>query len=90
MGAAVNQSAMNVANSLGAALGGVVIARGHGYLAPTWVGLALAAGGLGLAALSFATERRRPTAKLEGAGSLPGEPARSLRERGTPARPGRR
>jgi predicted MFS family arabinose efflux permease len=58
MGAAVNQSAMNVANSLGAALGGVVIARGYGYLAPTWVGVALAVGGLGLAALSFATERR--------------------------------
>ena len=58
MGAAVNQSAMNVANSLGAALGGLVIARGYGYLAPTWVGVALAVGGLGLAALSFATERR--------------------------------
>ena len=59
MGAAVNQSAMNVANSLGAALGGVVIARGYGYLAPTWVGVGLAVAGLGLAAVSFATERRR-------------------------------
>jgi len=59
MGAAVNQSAMNVANSLGAALGGLVIARGYGYLAPTWVGAGLAVAGLGLAALSFATERRR-------------------------------
>jgi MFS transporter, DHA1 family, inner membrane transport protein len=58
MGAAVNQSAMNVANSLGAALGGVVIARGYGYLAPTWVGVGLAAAGLGLAALSFTAERR--------------------------------
>jgi DHA1 family inner membrane transport protein len=58
MGAAVNQSAMNVANSLGAALGGVVIARGYGYLAPTWVGVGLAVAGLGLAALSFTAERR--------------------------------
>ncbi|MFI7547303.1 MFS transporter [Actinoplanes sp. NPDC049599] len=58
MGAAVNQSAMNVANSLGAALGGLVIARGYGYLAPTWVGVGLAVAGLGLAALSFRTERR--------------------------------
>jgi DHA1 family inner membrane transport protein len=59
MGAAVNQSAMNVANSLGAALGGLVIARGYGYLAPTWVGVVLAVAGLGLAAAGFATERRR-------------------------------
>jgi DHA1 family inner membrane transport protein len=59
MGAAVNQSAMNVANSLGAALGGLVIARGYGYLSPTWVGVGLAGAGLGLAAVSFATERRR-------------------------------
>ncbi|GAA0805485.1 MFS transporter [Spirilliplanes yamanashiensis] len=58
MGAAVNQSAMNIANSLGAALGGVVIARGHGYLSPAWAGLVLAAAGLGLAAVSFGLERR--------------------------------
>ena len=64
MGAAVNQSAMNVANSLGAALGGLVIARGYGYLAPTWVGVALAVAGLGLAALSFARERRAASAVL--------------------------
>ncbi|WP_436535656.1 MFS transporter [Actinoplanes sp. HUAS TT8] len=59
MGAAVNQSAMNVANSIGAALGGVVIAWGWGYLAPAWTGLALSAAGLILAALSFALDRSR-------------------------------
>ena len=58
MGAAVNQSAMNIANSLGAALGSVVITAGFGYLAPARVGLVLAVLGLGLAALSFAAERR--------------------------------
>ncbi|MGI5177338.1 MFS transporter [Dactylosporangium sp. CA-152071] len=58
MGAAVNQSAMNVANSLGAALGGLVIARGWGYLAPAWVGIALGVVGLGLAAVSFLVEDR--------------------------------
>ncbi|GLY02834.1 MFS transporter [Actinoplanes sp. NBRC 101535] len=58
MGAAVNQSAMNVANSLGAALGGVVIARGLGYLAPAWTGLALSVVGLAMAALSFTLDRR--------------------------------
>ncbi|ETK36873.1 MFS transporter [Microbispora sp. ATCC PTA-5024] len=62
MGAAVNQSAMNVANSLGAALGGVVIARGLGYVAPGWVGVVLGLVGFALAATSFALEasRRRP------------------------------
>ncbi|MET8370869.1 MFS transporter [Micromonospora sp. DT68] len=58
MGAAMSQSAMNVANSLGAALGSVVIAAGFGYLAPAWVGVVLAILGLGLAVLSYATERR--------------------------------
>ena len=58
MGAAVNQSATNLANSLGAALGGLVIARGLGYLAPSWVGIGLAATGLLLAATSYAVEAR--------------------------------
>jgi DHA1 family inner membrane transport protein len=58
MGAAVNQSATNVANSLGAALGGLVIAWGYGYLSPAWVGAALGVAGLGLAALSFALDAR--------------------------------
>jgi DHA1 family inner membrane transport protein len=53
MGAAVNQSATNVANGVGAALGGAVIAAGWGYLASAWIGVALAATGLALAALSF-------------------------------------
>ncbi|MFI5935172.1 MFS transporter [Actinoplanes sp. NPDC051494] len=58
MGAAVNQSAMNIANSLGAALGGLVIARGFGYIAPSWVGVVLAVIGLALAAVSFTLDRR--------------------------------
>ncbi|GIF07358.1 MFS transporter [Actinoplanes siamensis] len=63
MGAAVNQSAMNLANSLGAALGGLVIARGYGYLAPAWTGVALAVVGVALAATSFALDRQ-PVADL--------------------------
>jgi DHA1 family inner membrane transport protein len=62
MGAAVNQSAMNIANSLGAALGSVVIAAGLGYRAPAWAGVILAAAGLALAAAGFAADRHaRPT-----------------------------
>lgn len=58
MGAAVNQSAMNIANSLGAALGGAVIAAGLGYRAPAWVGVGLGVAGLALAAVGFAVDRR--------------------------------
>jgi DHA1 family inner membrane transport protein len=59
MGAAVNQSAMNIANSLGAALGGAVIAAGLGYRAPAWVGAGLGLAGLALAALGFTVSRSR-------------------------------
>ncbi|MCG5469276.1 MFS transporter [Micromonospora sp. LAH09] len=58
MGAALNQSAMNIANSLGAALGSVAIAAGLGYLAPARVGVVLAIVGLALGMISFAVGRR--------------------------------
>ncbi|MET7667670.1 MFS transporter [Micromonospora luteifusca] len=58
MGAAVNQSAMNIANSLGAALGSVAIAAGFGYLAPARVGIVLGILGLALGVVSFAAGRR--------------------------------
>jgi DHA1 family inner membrane transport protein len=64
MGAAVNQSAMNIANSLGAALGGAVIAAGLGYRAPAWVGVGLGVAGLALAAVGFAVDRRRRPATV--------------------------
>jgi DHA1 family inner membrane transport protein len=58
MGAAVNQSAANVANSIGAALGSVVITAGLGYRAPAVVGVVLGTVGLALAATSFARDGR--------------------------------
>jgi len=58
LGAALVHSALNIANSVGAALGGVVIAAGAGYLAPSWVGVGLGVLGLGLAVLSFRYEDR--------------------------------
>jgi len=51
LAAAVNHSALNLGNSLGAFVGGAVIAAGWGYLAPTWVGLALCAPGILFAVL---------------------------------------
>ena len=57
MGAAMNHAALNVANALGAWLGGLVIAAGWGYRAPAIVGAALA--GLGLLVLAWSASLRR-------------------------------
>lgn len=51
LAAAVNHSSLNLGNSFGAFLGGAVIAAGWGYVAPTWVGLALCVPGILLALL---------------------------------------
>ena len=58
LAAAINHSALNLGNSLGAYLGGVVIAAGLGYLSPTWVGLLLCVPGVGLALVSLGLSRR--------------------------------
>ena len=41
LSAALNHSALNVGNALGAALGGIVIAAGWGAASTAWVGLVL-------------------------------------------------
>jgi DHA1 family inner membrane transport protein len=46
LGAALNHSALNIANALGAWLGSIVIAAGHGYRAPSLVGAGLALAGV--------------------------------------------
>lgn len=58
LAAASIHSAFNLANSLGAWLGGITIAAGLGYGAPNLVAAALAALGLGIALLSGGLERR--------------------------------
>ncbi|WP_413320708.1 MFS transporter [Agrococcus sp. 1P02AA] len=60
LGAATNHAAFNVGNALGAALGGAVIAAGFGYLAPAWIGVALAGAGFLLALWSLAIDRSTP------------------------------
>lgn len=55
--AAVNHSALNIGNSLGAALGGAVIAAGLGYVAPTWLGLVLCIPGVLFALPGWAVTR---------------------------------
>jgi DHA1 family inner membrane transport protein len=58
LGAALNHSALNLANALGAWLGGLVIAAGYGYRAPSLVGAGLAVLGLGFLAASAVLRRR--------------------------------
>ncbi|MBM7831185.1 DHA1 family inner membrane transport protein [Agromyces cerinus] len=57
--AALNHSALNIGNSLGALLGGIAIAGGLGYVAPIWIGLLLTIAGALLAVVSFALDRSR-------------------------------
>lgn len=54
LGAALNHASLNLANALGAWLGGLVVAAGAGYRAPALVGVGLSVGGLAVLAVSAA------------------------------------
>ena len=58
LAAALNHSAFNTANALGAWLGGSAIAAGFGWTSTGWVGVLLAIGGLGVFAASLQMQRR--------------------------------
>ncbi|GAA4399432.1 MFS transporter [Fodinibacter luteus] len=58
LAAASNHAALNLANALGAWVGGVVIAAGYGYRAPSVVGVGLAALGLVILGISLLVHRR--------------------------------
>ena len=58
IGAAMNHASLNIANALGAWLGGVVVAAGFGYTAPSWVGAGLSVLGLLVLLLSFSMHRQ--------------------------------
>jgi DHA1 family inner membrane transport protein len=66
LGAALNHSALNTANGLGAWLGSVVITAGYGYRAPSLVGAGLALAGLLVFGLGMLADRRsdRPLSSL--------------------------
>ncbi len=65
LGAALNHSALNLANALGAWLGGLVIAAGLGYQAPAALGAGLAVVGL-VPLTASAVLRRRALRTLAG------------------------
>ncbi len=58
LGASMNHASLNIANALGAWLGGVVIAAGHGYRAPALVGAGLSVLGVAVLLWSAAADRR--------------------------------
>ena len=62
LGAASAHASLNIANAVGAWLGGIVIARGHGYAAPSLVGAVLALGGLVVFGLSILFHKREQVA----------------------------
>jgi DHA1 family inner membrane transport protein len=59
LAAALNHSAFNIANALGAWLGGLAISAGLGWASTGWVGALLALAGLLIFAASLTTETRR-------------------------------
>lgn len=61
LGAAGNHAALNMANALGAWLGGLVIAAGWGWRAPSLVGAGLSLAGLLILLLSLRVHRGRTT-----------------------------
>jgi len=66
LGAALNHSAFNIANALGAWLGGIVLGAGLGYAAPIWVAVGLTLIGMAIFAFALTLERRR-SARCSGA-----------------------
>jgi DHA1 family inner membrane transport protein len=60
LAAALNHSSFNAANALGAWLGGLVLAAGHGLAAPMWVAVALCLAGIALLAVATLADRRAP------------------------------
>lgn len=69
LAAALNHSAFNLANALGAWLGGLTIAAGLGWASTGWVGLLLAGAGLAVFGVSYA--QMRPPARVAARGNRP-------------------
>ncbi len=65
LAAALNHSAFNIANALGAWLGGVAIASGYGWASTGWVGTLLALGGMLVFGAALWQEKRSRAAQGE-------------------------
>ena len=66
LAAALNHSAFNAANALGAWLGGVAISAGMGWTSTGWVGALLGVAGLGIFGWAWGDARQRPASAAAG------------------------
>jgi DHA1 family inner membrane transport protein len=66
LAASLNHSAFNIANALGAWLGGLAIAGGLGWASTGWVGALLALAGFLIFMMSLATEARSNKVSIQG------------------------
>lgn len=66
LAAALNHSAFNMANALGAWVGGLAISAGLGWTSTGWVGALLALAGLGVFAWAVVDARSRPAVVVKG------------------------
>lgn len=57
LGASLNHAALNFANALGAAAGGLVLAWGWGWVAPTWTSVVLSLAGILIAVVALLVAR---------------------------------
>ena len=83
IGAAMNHASLNIANALGAWLGGLVVAAGFGYTSTAWVGAGLSVAGL-FVLLASAGLHRRTTGPVQSPPVQPGQsggPTKSVASR---------
>ncbi|GAA1704464.1 MFS transporter [Propioniferax innocua] len=59
LGASLNHAALNFANALGAAAGGLVLSWGWGWVAPTWTSVALSLAGIVIAIVALLVARAK-------------------------------
>jgi DHA1 family inner membrane transport protein len=82
LASAANIGAFNVGNAVGPWLAGRALAAGLGYTAPSWVGAAMVAAGLAMAAVAGRHERRSARSHREAASAHDYRPAVACLARG--------